>query len=984
MCMKDRLFRMRRQLTGAFALLLIGGLMYSCSDDYDLPDKTPGWLGSSIYAYLKDKGNYTNTVKLIEDLDYTEVLAKTGSKTLFVADDDAYTRFFANNPWGVRSYEELTQSQKRLLLNSSMFDNAYLLEMMPNLSSSSMGSDGTYLDRNRCLRQPTSVAVSDYIGFVKWDSLYNGQTVLPKTENLGRNNAGGRADKDYWSRFREQSKGGIYMVSDGTAPLMVHWIAGQLGEQKITNDDFAKIVGKERQPNDAYVFGSKVIEQDITCQNGYIDVLDNVFITPENMAEMIRANGRTQLFSHMLDRFSAPYYNGSLTRQYQQLNPAVDSVFEKRYLSARSQGGSALERDPNNNRVSYYLTYDPGWTTYYNASHGVQVDMGAMFVPSDDAIRKYFLNGGGGQFLMDAYATEKPVTAENLMFNLDQVPLEVIQALINNLMKASFIETVPSKYLTIMNDARDPMFSNAATVEEYKAKIDTCLIANNGVVYVMNEVYTPAKYASVSAPALVGDSLRIFNWAITADDKYITNPNSAPLNSFISTYLLAMSTNFSFFVPTDNALQTYYDPVYMSHTQPYVLAFRFDPRSTSTPVTARAKKYDPLTGEIDSVYASVTISSSIVNNRLKDMLDAHIIVDSSAAKLGVYDGNEYYISKGGAPVKVARPNDGVNGMTVYGGWQLDHPGQECHVKELFDKSEKTNGYGNGMTYVIDRPIQSTVKSVYSIMNDNENEDSPYREFFDLCNVDPEVIDNSGFLDEYTNIKEKDNARNRYMVFVSGKCMDQNVRFFNTYRYTVYIPKNECVRDAINNGLPTWAKISEYIAGKQEVLKAHETDWSDEEVAAFTDDYKQKAQAMVTCLLNFVKYHFQDNSVFVDNNPIETTAYETACINNVTNRYITLEVSSANGQSLDVKDKDGNTRHVITEEGQDRNYNMLTRDMEFDAAKDNSKTISTSSYAVLHRIDGVLNFMELNGGRYDAEWQDAAEAKKFVAKYRIRK
>ena len=49
MCMKDRLFRLRRLLTGAVALLLIGGLMYSCSDDYDLPDKTPGWLGSSIY-----------------------------------------------------------------------------------------------------------------------------------------------------------------------------------------------------------------------------------------------------------------------------------------------------------------------------------------------------------------------------------------------------------------------------------------------------------------------------------------------------------------------------------------------------------------------------------------------------------------------------------------------------------------------------------------------------------------------------------------------------------------------------------------------------------------------------------------------------------------------------------------------------------------------------------------------------------------------
>ena len=170
-----------------------------------------------------------------------------------------------------------------------------------------------------------------------------------------------------------------------------------------------------------------------------------------------------------------------------------------------------------------------------------------------------------------------------------------------------------------------------------------------------------------------------------------------------------------------------------------------------------------------------------------------------------------------------------------------------------------------------------------------------------------------------------------------------------------------------------------------MLKANEGVWTDVEVAAFTDDYKQKAQAMVTCLLNFVKYHFQDNSIFVDNNPIEPTAYETACINNVTNRYITLEIASANGQSLEIKDKDDNTRHVITDGEQERNYNMLTRDIEFNAAKESAKTISTSSYAVLHRIDGFLNFMHLGeGGRFDAEWQNAAGAKKFVAKYRIRK
>ncbi len=69
MCMKNRLFRFSKKLFGTMGLLLIGALMYSCSDDYDLPDKTPGWLGSSIYDYLTDpaNGNYTNMVRLIDD-----------------------------------------------------------------------------------------------------------------------------------------------------------------------------------------------------------------------------------------------------------------------------------------------------------------------------------------------------------------------------------------------------------------------------------------------------------------------------------------------------------------------------------------------------------------------------------------------------------------------------------------------------------------------------------------------------------------------------------------------------------------------------------------------------------------------------------------------------------------------------------------------------------------------------------------------------
>ena len=83
--------------------------MPSCSE-YDLDERTPDGWGASIYSWLEEQGrsggeSFDITVRLIDDLGYREVLAKTGSKTIFVADDAAYQEFFRNNPWGVKSYE---------------------------------------------------------------------------------------------------------------------------------------------------------------------------------------------------------------------------------------------------------------------------------------------------------------------------------------------------------------------------------------------------------------------------------------------------------------------------------------------------------------------------------------------------------------------------------------------------------------------------------------------------------------------------------------------------------------------------------------------------------------------------------------------------------------------------------------------------------------------------------------------------------------
>ena len=74
--------------------------------------------------------------------------------------------------------------------------------------------------------------------------------------------------------------------------------------------------------------------------------------------------------------------------------------------------------------------------------------------------------------------------AASVIKKIDQIPLTIIKELINNLMKSSFNASVPSKYLTIMNDARDRMFENLklddgsviSDVNSYKSFIEKCSV----------------------------------------------------------------------------------------------------------------------------------------------------------------------------------------------------------------------------------------------------------------------------------------------------------------------------------------------------------------------------------------------------------------------------------------------------------------------------------------------------------------------------
>lgn len=1014
--MKNRFCRMGKTLLGAACLLSTFGVTYSCSDDYDLPDTKPSFLGQSIYDELNKAGNFKTVIRLIDDLGQTSVLSKTGSKTLFVAPDSAYTEYFRKTDPNFtsldESYAKLSINQKRMLLNGSMINNAYVLEKLTTI-------EGPV--KNLCLRQTSASSATDSIPYWNWQD-------LPDNQNKGQKDENGKtvnADMRFWDKLRNEAHGGIYMALDGTNPLLTHFLEAQMNEKKIKNSDISFILNLDGTPEAwddsetagtrSYFYDARVVKgkQDVTCLNGYYNVLDKVLVTPSNMAEVIRTNGDTKYFSAMLDRFSAPFFDRSLTDAYKLLNDIkADSVYKKIYIAERSSMTS-LTQGPNKESLNDFpfLPFDPGWNQYTVNQSTKEQDMAAMFVPCDEAMANYFVHGGG-KVMIERYGDMKNNEA-NLLHNLYQIPLNVIQPLIKNLMKESFNESVPSKYLTIMNDAQDPMFAarQYPSVDAYKANFKKVLLANNGVVYVMKSVISPATYASVMAPVLYDKSTQVVNTVLHADDAFTTDKYAqAPLRKFYSTYLLAMQSSFSFFVPTDEGLKTkgYIDPVAMANTgvKAKYAYWTFEPASVTAKdgkylaIKAQGYPYDP-TKDLDpantkpkSGYQSLA-NEDLGNNwaqskkfMLCEMIDHHILVHDNDDQLGVRGERHYFLSRNGAPVHVKSKgnNDGLH-MEVEGGLQMDlknddQPAndQKIEVTKVYDMTRQTNEYGNGTTYYINRPMQASQNTVYGAMQKHEQ----FSSFFKLCNDLSSNIGSSMLETLFRTADMKTNAdwrkeRNKYYIFADNAASSSDnpgaritatqmklVRFFNSYRYSVYVPNNDAIDKAVHEmHLPTVQSIQAYIDAHTDENKKLDS------VA------KIKAQAMVVTLVNFLKYHFADQSLFVDQCTASTEC-QSACSDEETGGFIRLTAKQTPGK-LDVVDVTGNSVPVSSSLN-----NICTREFELNSVATSARYITNSSYVTLHSLgDNFLLFSKKVKGDFAKAWETVGEAKAFAKKYRIK-
>ena len=851
--------------------LLVGGFVLSSCQKYDLDEKTPEGWGNSIYSWLDEQGNFTNTVRMIDDLNYQEVLGKTGSKTLFVADDAAYERFFGNNSWGVKRYENLSLAQKKMLLFGNMIDNSIQLNSLSTIQ-------GKPLKEGQAMRRFSALSEYDTIPVLK-------------TQDMPENK--------YWKRHRESGKDMVCM-EDGSAVPMLLFLEAQLSNNRITNDDYNFLFNHttNRQAGDASVNGINVVEDNIRCANGFIHRTGEVVTPLPNMAELIAKKPQVSLFNSLLERFCAPYPDGkdlAKTERYNYLyGTNVDTVYTKHFFNEKK--GAVVDVTPDGGSVPAQLVFDPEWNSYYSTNNkdqsegnaAEQRDMAVMMVPTDEAMKEYWNSTG------------KPLSENYASWN--DVPDDVIIKLLNVNMLQSFTSSVPSKFSAILNDANDPMGVDVAD-------IDSVWMTCNGAVYLTNKVYSPTAYVSVSFPALINRNMKIIDWAIT-QCKY-------------NVYLNALGSDYSFFIPTNDALIEYIDPCSYGKQNLQLLSFRWDEtKRVDERVYAVLYNYDEETGERDSV--GIVNNYNRITKCLQDILDTHIVIGR------IWDGkNTYFRTKNGTGIRVTNPTDESN-MMVEGSYQMNE-GQPLRVTRVYDQRKEVAG-GNGKSYVLEgQPIMGTRLTVYDQL-------AAHPKYFGKF---LELLEGSGLLETIHNLGTGNDNDNK-------ACGGTNLSVFNTYHYTIYVPSNDAIEQLQKDGkLSSWEQV-------------------DEDHQAGDDD---KATSDSLNIVNFLKYHIQDNALYIGAQN-ESGDFETSLINKKTRRFFMVK-SQLKDDEIEIMDamdqananKGVDTKHYVRktsyvdDDGIRKDlYNIQAREYLYNSKDATTATeLYTTSSAVIHLIDKPLSY-----------------------------
>ena len=474
-------------------------------------------------------------------------------------------------------------------------------------------------------------------------------------------------------------------------------------------------------------------------------------------------------------------------------------------------------------------------------------------------------------------------------------------------------------------------------------------------------------------------------------------------------YLYSMVSRYIFLLPTNNALLSFIDPC--SYSQDIRRLWEI---SLTPDKDLRAYAYDCTVAPDGTVSKKASgsysiISSNALTDRLEDMLDNIIIVEPYR------EGKKYYKTKGRNFVKVEKK--GEKKYEVAGSYH-DNFGKSLESVDAYDGVD----IKNGITVALDAVAMGTPNSVTRTLHDAVVDGESI--FSEFCAMVQECATNKRNTKDKWTAGDKEYG-NLFSFKAKGRVGGEDAPasgkatyLLNNFHYTMYAPTNDAMQKAYAMGLPTLDDLAD--------AEAYD------EANGLKNTSESTADAIREVMLDFVKYHIQDNAIFVDVDTtgtfssvkteltISTSVKENVREDQLENYNIVIDDEgnemktlqddgrytivyypgtyiAGRPYGLNVKvdggemyvtdcrngyDKKshaflgGNQTKVVTKEGA---YNLMAREYWFTGSDTNpdGMMIDNSSFVVIHAIEDPLIFAD--GSHFDAQGHEIKDQFHYIYK-----
>ncbi len=208
----------RFMFKGLPVALLLGLAATSCKDEFDEYYERPGWLEPAAIDVLSSRSDCQTYIQLTQKTLFSKQLEGSGSYTFFVPTDAAFKAFFADNPYGYKSIDDIPTDVISDFISSTMLYNQYPCDSLGNvLKGANTWERGVaykhqtpaYETLERDLYKGDSIWVYNYPGgSTTWVKDWHNYRYLPVfSQNYFKGNGISTADYTYfypdqtWSQY---------------------------------------------------------------------------------------------------------------------------------------------------------------------------------------------------------------------------------------------------------------------------------------------------------------------------------------------------------------------------------------------------------------------------------------------------------------------------------------------------------------------------------------------------------------------------------------------------------------------------------------------------------------------------------------------------------------------------------------------------------------------------------------------------------------